>query len=124
MSKRRIPAAVKGSICVTVEVVPQQHWLFKHLSTVGRITDESLESLLAAASFHVVLKKSVPLELPGAVGAGWLSVAFGAIINLLLTGDAVQEHVKGRLKLLATVPACHLFLFPAAVLMLLQLDHI
>ena len=109
---------------MTVEVVPQQHWLFKHLSTVGRITDESLESLLATASFHVVLKKPVRLELPRAVGARWLSVAFGATINLLLTGDAVQEHVERCLKLLPTVPACRLFLFPAAVLMLLQLDHI
>ena len=54
---------------MTVEVVPQKHWLFKHLPTVGRITYERLESLLAAAPFHVVLEKSVRLELPRAVGA-------------------------------------------------------
>ena len=52
---RRIPAAVEGGISVTVEMVPQQHWLFKYLSTVRRIAYECLESLLAAAALHVVL---------------------------------------------------------------------
>ena len=50
-----IPVAVKGGISVTVEMVPQQHWLLKYLSTVGGITDEGLEGLFAAAALHVVL---------------------------------------------------------------------
>ena len=54
---------------MAVEMIPQQHWLLKYLSTIGGITDEGLEGLLAAAALHVVLEKSVPFELPRAVGA-------------------------------------------------------
>ena len=42
----------------------------------------------------------------------------------MLTGDAVQKHVQRCLKLFLAVPTCHLFMLPAAVLMLLQLEHI
>ena len=51
-------------------------------------------------------------------------VESGANISFLLTGDAMQEHVKRSLKLLPAVSAGSLFLFPTAVLMFLQLVHI
>ena len=114
-----LPATVERGICVAVEVIPQQDWLFKDLSTVWGIADVTPERLSAFTGFQMVLQEFVSFELSATVGAGWRWRWFGAK-SFLLTGDAMKKHVQGCFKLFCAIPTCGLFTFPTDGFMLHQ----